>query len=346
MGAVDTIELIIRGAAVGIYLVLTFQTLIWPLPSLASRLTAIVFLVSAVQSVSSIPALVETAGWWIAFPKAVGNSLPGFLWVAACAVFSDDFRWRWWKLLPALVIGCLSLLFSLSPGIPDAVRIIQVFIILPLLFLTFRGVRQSRPDDLVVSRVRLANALQRILPVILIAVAAVAAYEIGRFYHPVLRIIAALLLLGISTSLILAMTRMDSHIFPEEKLPEQDPPNSAAEHIDLQRILTMMEQGAFLNDRMTIGSLAQSLGIPEHRMRKLINRKLGHRNFTAFLNQYRIGEAKKRLEEPDLVHVQMTNLAFDIGYGSLAPFNRAFKEDTGMSPTEWRERALLPPAAG
>ena len=29
------------------------------------------------------------------------------------------------------------------------------------------------------------------------------------------------------------------------------------------------------------------LGTPEHRLRALINRKLGHRNFSSFLNGYR-----------------------------------------------------------
>jgi AraC-like DNA-binding protein len=35
-------------------------------------------------------------------------------------------------------------------------------------------------------------------------------------------------------------------------------------------------------------------------------------------------------------------MAFDLGYGSLGPFNRAFKADTGVTPTEWRRRTLRP----
>ena len=36
----------------------------------------------------------------------------------------------------------------------------------------------------------------------------------------------------------------------------------------------------------------------------------------------------------------MLTIALDLGYGSLGPFNRAFKEATGMTPTGYRERAI------
>jgi len=33
-------------------------------------------------------------------------------------------------------------------------------------------------------------------------------------------------------------------------------------------------------------------------------------------------------------------IAMDLGYGSLAPFNRAFRETTGQSPTDFRRAAF------
>lgn len=33
-------------------------------------------------------------------------------------------------------------------------------------------------------------------------------------------------------------------------------------------------------------------------------------------------------------------LAMELGYGSLGPFNRAFKERTGLTPTEFRTQSL------
>ena len=36
----------------------------------------------------------------------------------------------------------------------------------------------------------------------------------------------------------------------------------------------------------------------------------------------------------------MLTIALDLGYGSLGPFNRAFKEISGMTPTAWREAKI------
>jgi len=74
-------------------------------------------------------------------------------------------------------------------------------------------------------------------------------------------------------------------------------------------------------------------------LRDLINDGLGHRNFNAFLNSYRIEEAKAALADPDQIDVPVLTIALDAGFQSLAPFNRAFKADTGLTPTEFRRRA-------
>ncbi len=39
----------------------------------------------------------------------------------------------------------------------------------------------------------------------------------------------------------------------------------------------------------------------------------------------------------------VTQIAFDVGFNSLASFNRVFKETTGQSPTEYRASATSPP---
>ena len=101
-----------------------------------------------------------------------------------------------------------------------------------------------------------------------------------------------------------------------------------------------MDEGLYLSPGLTIGSLANMLELPEHRLRKLINNGMGYRNFAGFLNDYRIDEARRRLASAEFVNRQITTLAFDVGFGSLAPFNRAFRDRTGMSPTEYREKML------
>ena len=91
---------------------------------------------------------------------------------------------------------------------------------------------------------------------------------------------------------------------------------------------------------LSVASLAHKLDIPEHRLRRLINRQLGHRNFSAFVNGYRLAEAETALGDPAQAAVPILTIALDAGFGSIGPFNRAFKAHTGLTPTEYRRARL------
>lgn len=106
-----------------------------------------------------------------------------------------------------------------------------------------------------------------------------------------------------------------------------------------QALLSAMSEGAYQQSSLSIRTLAEQLGHTEHQLRKLINGRLGFRNFSAFLNSYRIPEAKKVLADAGQVRKPVLTIALDLGYGSLGPFNRAFKAATDMTPTEYRQAA-------
>jgi AraC-like DNA-binding protein len=38
----------------------------------------------------------------------------------------------------------------------------------------------------------------------------------------------------------------------------------------------------------------------------------------------------------------VSTIAFDLGFASLGPFTRAFKEATGLTPSEWRKGSPNP----
>ncbi len=114
----------------------------------------------------------------------------------------------------------------------------------------------------------------------------------------------------------------------------------AADRLVLQQLAERMAAGEWRREGLTIGALASDLGVPEHRLRRLINQRLGHRNFAEFVNSHRIEAAKARLADPAEARTTVAAIAFDLGFGSLGPFNRAFRAATGSSPTEWRREAL------
>ena len=143
------------------------------------------------------------------------------------------------------------------------------------------------------------------------------------------------------------LTRLRTEALLFQPAPRTVTPESAVSPKDavlLARLTGLMEdQQVFTEKGLTIGSLAERAGVPEHQLRALINRGLGHRNFAAFLNGYRIALAKEKLSDPELVRVPVLTIAMDAGFASLAPFNRAFRAEEGMTPSEFRERALSKP---
>jgi AraC-like DNA-binding protein len=90
-------------------------------------------------------------------------------------------------------------------------------------------------------------------------------------------------------------------------------------------------------------ALAVRANLPEAQLRRLINDQLGYRNFPSFVNAHRIAAAKARLADPNEARAPVSAIAHDIGFGSLGPFNRAFRGETGLSPSEWRRQALIGP---
>ncbi len=98
----------------------------------------------------------------------------------------------------------------------------------------------------------------------------------------------------------------------------------------------MRNNKVYREEGFSIAVLSSKLSIPEYRLRRLINQKLGHRNFSAFVNSYRLSEAMAALGDPSQSSVPVLTIALDTGFGSIGPFNRAFKAHTGMTPTEYR----------
>jgi AraC-like DNA-binding protein len=101
------------------------------------------------------------------------------------------------------------------------------------------------------------------------------------------------------------------------------------------RMLIEVEQ-IFREEGLTIAGLAERLGAHEYKVRQLINSQLGFKNFNAFLHHLRVQRAVKLLSDPAQAHLGVAQIAYEVGYRSLGPFNKAFKELIGRTPTEFR----------
>jgi AraC-like DNA-binding protein len=105
----------------------------------------------------------------------------------------------------------------------------------------------------------------------------------------------------------------------------------------LEKIRVLMESDRFYAQTgLTISDLADALSMQEYRVRHLINQQLQYRNFNQFLNNYRIEDAARKLQN---IENSISWIALDVGYASLSVFNKAFRERFGMTPTAYRNTA-------
>ncbi len=72
--------------------------------------------------------------------------------------------------------------------------------------------------------------------------------------------------------------------------------------------------------------------MPARDVSSVINRATGL-NVSQFVNNRRIGEACRLLEETDK---PLTTVMFDCGFSTKSNFNREFRRVTGTSPSQWR----------
>ncbi|MEL6535969.1 MAG: helix-turn-helix domain-containing protein [Bacteroidota bacterium] len=99
------------------------------------------------------------------------------------------------------------------------------------------------------------------------------------------------------------------------------------------RLDSLMEtEKLYTQPNLKVSDLSQRSGIPT----KLISYLLNHhyqKGFNAYVNEYRIREAKRQLEEGILDTLSLEGLGYEVGFASRSTFYRAFKEITGQHPT-------------
>ena len=101
----------------------------------------------------------------------------------------------------------------------------------------------------------------------------------------------------------------------------------------LERI--MREEHAYRSNDISLDKLASMLGTNRTYISRVINR-YADKSFWGYVNMYRIAEATEILSDLDR-DVQIKNIYESLGYNSVASFFRVFREETGISPSKYRE---------
>ena len=106
------------------------------------------------------------------------------------------------------------------------------------------------------------------------------------------------------------------------------------------RLMRLLQtEGIDSEPNLRISDVAVRLGEPEYRVSHCIGAALGFANFNRLINHHRVERAKARLTDPAETG-SILEIAFDCGFGSIGPFNRAFKDQVGSTPRAFRRAAV------
>jgi AraC-like DNA-binding protein len=353
----STLEAALRGGAIVLLLLRIVMLAQSARSNQASRYTALLLIGVAAYVVDSAPGFGALAPGWRLPIHAVTCGTPAAFWIMMGAVFTDEFRARWyhavaWVMLAAL--GTAEMTGHATFVSAVAHSALSMFFLLLGIWHALAG----RANDLVEGRrrLRILFALVTALYTVLIVASdwlwpgglSAAPLSLGNAVGLVTLIFlfAALgALLAAEGPLAPAAARAGSTQSQDNNLMTAPPSEPDAALI--RALGKLIEHGKVYREQdLSIASLSQKLDIPEYRLRRLINRQLGHRNFSAFINGYRLAEAETALGDPTQAGVPILTIALDAGFGSIGPFNRAFKAHTGLTPTEYRRTRLDGVAGG
>jgi AraC-like DNA-binding protein len=299
------------------------------------------------------------------FVLALSFGAVGWFWLFVLTLFEDRKTTRPILLVPVALPIVLGLMAWYSP--PDIARWLFVtssLIRIGLGIAVIRIVTRSWKGDLVEERRQLRGPFLLVVSAYILALSGFDLWEAFVTPVPMFPLVNSIVLATICLLGSFVFIEARRQLFAPEtaktpKVATRDAGAAAggnghaaagngldrAEKADLDRLEALMtREEIWREEGLTIASLALRASVPETQLRRLINDRLGYRNFPSYVNAHRIACAKTRLSDPGEARVSVSTIAYDIGFASLGPFNRAFREETGVSPTEWRRKALNGPA--
>lgn len=327
----------------------------------ASLLVLVLLLTGEVRRGLKLPLaglLVGSIGYLLNSSSLIVYGTPAQPWTDLASIFTPFFTWlfalRLFEREPSRALtwsaaSILGLAWLVGYFVwPERYVGFYIIHVLGLVLVAdlFRAAFTGRADDLVEQR----RSVRLWLPLLVAAQAGgILTYELltGRgsgTHDPRIQLTNALLILALTLFAGKALLRTEPELLVRSDasaLPEQPTPTlSPSEVVLREKLDAAMAQGFYRTPGLTITGLADHLGTPEHRLRALINQRLGYRNFSAFLNRYRVREAQDILADRARVDLPVLTIAMDLGYNSLPPFNRAFRSETGQTPTDYRRMAI------
>ena len=277
--------------------------------------------------------------WWLITWFFVRMLVLFAWWLVQCS-FSDKFRFDALRLgvgvvwLGVTIISMWRVHSGLDGPIDHVASILVVGLMLHLVWVLIYG----RADDL---RLRRRN-IRLWLPAAIIGLLLMDVgvdFTLGFEWYPAEYLyLQNSLIFFCVCALAFATTKVDANIFAPDSTRKFVDKEIGDYSENAQRIDKMMrEEKIFLNPNLRLSHIVSRLPVSEASTRKLIHIEFGCEHFRTFLNRYRIQHAISLLDDTQRREDKLIGIALDSGFASLASFQRAFKRETGKTPSAWRK---------
>ena len=348
MAMLDLIDAMIRGGSIALFLL--WIALLWrdhravsaARVAIAMNVTIIAYLLSGLFRPHG------TALYPYILFDLLSVMVPAMFWLFARLWFDDRPRIGWRSWLPVLAFAVLPLAqFAMiaatgrfSVGIWAIVRIGMFGFAIAGMWIAWRG----RTTDLVETRRGFRLGLIGAIGGFILLVTFAEMFHNGDGGHELWRAVTIPAIFAATFIVSVGLYRFRADEMFAALGPRTDPdaagPPANPSPLAQRLRAVMAEERAYRAEGFSIAMLAARLGEPEYRVRRAINGEMGFRNFTAFLNGFRLDEVRAALADPEQREVPILTIALDAGFGSLGPFNRAFRDAEAMTPSEYRTQAL------
>lgn len=102
-------------------------------------------------------------------------------------------------------------------------------------------------------------------------------------------------------------------------------------------VYLMEEEKIFLDEGISLNSVAEKLSIKPYRLSRLLG-SVFRTGFWELINKYRIEEAARIIKEDPAANI--LSICYRTGFNSKSSFNTAFKKFTGITPSEYKNRVI------
>jgi len=276
-----------------------------------------------------LPALLHT-GFVV-----IAGVVPVLVYWAGIELFLDEFTiapWQW-------LCGGAVIILAWGALVMPALGLLRGALVLGLLAHLLIVVATGAPGDLIEPRRRFRRWFLALMVLLGGIITAVELAGLDRALPGAIYILHAVGFTVLAAGFLIWSLRIAPGVWVQTR-PAVATTVSAADTALIQRVNSAMQAGLWREEGLTIRALSERLNTQEHRLRRAINQSLGHRNFASFINGYRIELAQEILSDAAQAERTILSIAYDVGFASLGPFNRAFRAATGQSPTDFRRARM------